>query len=227
MRVATIIKMLIAACFGISLIIGYYLYTWRCPGVNNNYRLNYRECIYEDPSRKELKFTSCGSMFTINYVEHTLIKARNPTFPSIHIVTNDQCNAWLQIIYTDCPPNKDWLFIPINENLCYRIDTAPKDNDPNKVYPFYTLTNDLYDSPQWNFSFKQRDLSFWRAHAYAVSVNQEKKTISCIGGISWGYKLLPFHFKPKMILPQSLSIDDWKNDWKLFSTVLPDFIVGN
>lgn len=215
-----------ALFFGVPFFLGYKLSTWRSASFIPENSANFRECIYKDPLHKEVKISSCGSDFTVNYVENTSLAVSpcfNPTFPSIHIAADDRCNAFLQIIYADCRSMEEWQFIAIQEHLCCRIDTSNKDNDPYGVYPFYTKCNQLYDSPHWEYAFFSRPLSFWRAHAYAVVVDYNNKKISCLGGISWGYRLPWYSCTPKMILPASLSMDDWKDDWKLFSTVLPDF----
>jgi hypothetical protein len=128
-----------------------------------------------------------------------------PYFPAIHIAADDSCTAWLQVVTTD---NPDYLHF---------IDSW------REGYPFYTRDKNFYDAPSWNYRFFNKTLSFWHAHAYAVRLDEQNKTIQCLGGISWGYKLPWWNLRPVMILPSTLTKNDWVTDWEVFQKALPDY----
>jgi len=115
-------------------------------------------------------------------------------------------NTWLHIMHTDAKPMKLQRFI-----------------DYDKTYPFYTLEHDFYDAPDWNYTLFSKPLSYWKGHAYAVEVNHLNKTIKCLGGIEWEFKLSHFQLHPQMIALSSLSINDWEKDWETFKHGLEEY----
>lgn len=132
----------------------------------------------------------------------------NPYFPIIHIKTDQEHNAWLHIIRTDC------LDAALQEFI---------DSDGAAQSSFYTLNQDFYDAPLWRYMLFSKPLSYWIGHAYAVKVDHEKKTIKVIGGIKWGFRLSFFPIKPQMILPSYLHLEDWQSDWEVFKRELKGY----
>ena len=120
-------------------------------------------------------------------------------------------------MYTDTPYPKWQQFIDAT-------NTWPEnDNENAKDYPFYTLEQDFFDSPHWVYSLFSKPLSFWKGHVYAVKVDHQHKTIQCVGGIEWGFRLSFFHLRPQMITPVVLTSEDWKKDWSFVKTTLKDY----
>lgn len=75
----------------------------------------------------------------------------------------------------------------------------------------------------WRYGLFIKPLHLWQANAYAVQLNKEEKTIKCLGGIRWGYKLSSFRLRPKTLIPQPLSSEDWHSDWAILKTTLPGY----
>ncbi len=92
-----------------------------------------------------------------------------------------------------------------------------------ETLPFYTRSERFYDIPCWYYSFFSKPVYFWDALAYAVEIDEQNKTIACVGGISWGYAFRQFSFKPDATVPQALTKDDWVNDFKIFQEALADY----
>jgi hypothetical protein len=177
--------------------------------------LSLHECIYKSAKKKTKKFLLLKTLLTVNYVENNVKKSVNPYFPVIHITTNsDKTNAWLQVITTDAQDKSLKIF----------VDAVNEKKYPD-IYPCYTLGNDFYDAPLWQYSSFDKPLSYWKAHAWAVCINKEKKTVCPIGGISWGFKLSSSYIHPICIAPEALEMDVWKEDWEIFKTKLEGFSV--
>jgi len=182
--------------------LGKIAYDWKSPGVNQAAQRSIHQCIHDGPHNTDT-LTSMGHLFIAHYVEHTAKDCINPHFPLIHISTNEDHNAWLHIVRTDCRSEP---------KLRQFVDAA------DEVFPLYTLQQDFYDAPCWSYTLFSKPLSFWIGHAYAVRVDHENKTIRCIGGVEWGFKFsyLPVH--PQMIFPRALALQDWQEDWPVFKT---------
>ena len=170
---------------------------WRAPGVNAHPRQSIHTCIH-DGATYSMQISSMDQLFEVNYVKRAGMDCINPYFPAIHIMLKAEHNAWLHIVYTD-HKNQDWQQF---------VDAI----DP-KIYSFYTLEQDFYDAPQWGYTLFRKEISFWKGHAYAVIVDHQHKTIKCIGGIEWGYKLPYFSIRPESIVPSALTLWDWQKDW--------------
>lgn len=185
----------------------YYVLGWKNPPQN----LNSKKSIYNSIHDTKHTTTSMASMnhnFTMYYVSHTCPKSTNPYFPAIHITTDvKSCNGWIQIVHTDTN-DPQWQHF---------IDAPPT------CFPFYTLENELYDNPIWNYLLFYKPCSSWIAHSYAVSINHQTKTITCLGGIQWGFKLSYFKLRPCMILPSALEIESWKQDCLIVAQALKDY----
>ncbi len=183
----------------------------KSPIVNYNYTLDHHACIYS-ANYKTLHIVSMSEIFNINYVEHAHENCINPHFPAIHITAaTKQEYVWLQVVYTDTKEDPKYKqFID---------STNPADSD----YPFYTKDLNFYDAPIWNYKIFSYPLSFWHAHAWAIEINHNKKTIKPLGGISWGFNLSYLHFYPKMITPRPLSKSDFDQDWLIFKTAFYDY----
>ncbi len=189
-------KIITVLAFGLLLCSAYYVYQWESAPVNMQRTMSMHESIHNGVhARVKIDF------FDVHYVEHSPSASINPGFPSIHISTDVQHNAWLHVVYTDAydPKNgkKGWVF----------IDALPD------TFPFYSLEKDFYDAPLWTFSFFKGPLSSWEGHAYPVFVDYDNKTIQYLGGIGWGFTLSRFSFRPKTIKPHLLLDADWQQDW--------------
>ncbi len=184
---------------------------WKSPGANKNSTRTTFSCIY-DEKHHTCDIASMGNDFVVNYIEHADTDCVNPSFPAIHITTKSKHTAWLHVVRTDTAVSTWQEF----------IDTVDQTQDPF-LYPFYTREQDFYDAPCWTYTIFQKPLSFWRAHAYAVQIDCEAKTIECVGGISWGFELLEWLILPKCTVPSALTKQDWEKDWDVFKTALPEY----
>ncbi|MCX5924536.1 MAG: hypothetical protein NTZ68_03880 [Candidatus Dependentiae bacterium] len=183
---------------------------WRNPGPNYAaQRTDYY--IYTDKKQQHVTITSMKHIFDVAYVKNAQPDCNGPYFPAIHIKAKSLHNAWLHVVQTDCTAEPRWLHF---------IDAWPKGHEH---YPFYAIGKDFADNPQWNYSLFSKPLSFWIGHAYAVQIDHEKKTIECVGGISWGFRLPWWSLRPVMILPTALTEKDWHTDWKVFQQSLPEY----
>ncbi len=150
---------------------------------------------------------SMKSEFDVSYVKHSSLQH----FPGVHfhVTTNDTTCAWLQIVRTDSKDLKWQQFIDADQ----------------KFFPLYTHGKDFYDIPVWNYSIFFKPLSFWNAHAWAIVLDKNKKTVQCLGGISWGFELSFWRLWPCMILPKPLNISDWIQDWNVFKKELSEYVI--
>lgn len=211
---------IIKLAFTVCLITGilYYLYQWQSPyypELSPNSLQDSYDMIHKNPHRTFTQITSMGNNFDIYYVKS--IQPTDPYafahyFPAIHMIASESCNAWLQVVTTDN------IIQPQYQRF---IDSVPKDDSR---YPFYTTERNFYDFPQWTYSFFTKPVNIWKAHAWAIHVNNDNKTIKCLGGISWGYRLPQFSFKPSMILPEPLSKQNWQKDWEeMYQPIFKDY----
>ena len=201
LKIIIILFSLFIICIVIAL-----LFRWRNPDMNPNNIACLQKCVYQNPKTKKIKLDSMSYTTEVTFIENSGIKCFNPFFPIIHIRinTNGQHNAWVHIVRTDS----------LDERLKIFVDTA------KEFKPFYNFEEDFYDAPHWRYGVFDKPLSFWEGHAYAVKVDHVTKTITCLGGIRWGFKLARFGLKPTMIPPSSLSLDDWELDWSFFGKSL-------
>ena len=139
-----------------------------------------------------------GVKVSVHFVKHAAPNCVNPNFPSIHISTEAKHTGWVQVIKTDQ-----------HGPYAHFIDTV----EGSKFFPFYSFEQDFFDAPLWSYGFILKPISYWVAHAYAVEINKEKKTLSVKGGIRWGFRLKSFSMYSETIPPQSLAFIDWKSDW--------------
>lgn len=164
-------------------------------------KLTIHDSIYLSPHRSLTLDT-----FSIAYCEHAPTGASNPNFPAIHISTTQPHNGWIHIVHSDAKNPKTetspWNFVDAS----------------NDILPLYNLENDFYDAPHWSFSRMQRPLSYWKGHAYAVTIDQKTGRISYIGGIEWGFLLHRLSLMPKALRPRLLTKEDWKSDWTIMQT---------
>lgn len=185
---------------------------WRNPGpyvfLQPKNEEAWHHFIHDDSSCKHQKIQSMGNQFDVFYIEIVDSKKANPHFPAISIEACNECSAWLHIVKTDCKQNSKWHHF---------IDTW------SEGYPFYTRGKVFYDNPFWKYGLFSKELSFWVGHAYAILIDEEHKTIKCLGGISWGYRLPWWSLRPIMILPLPLNQVDWQADWEFFETVFLDY----
>ena len=134
----------------------------------------------------------------------------NPNFPTIHITTHAPHNAWLQIIRTDNEQEQFKVF----------IDTFPT---PHEWHPFYTKEIDFYDAPLWSATYYHKYVTYWQAHTYAVHINEKDKTITCIGGVKWGYLMKHGSWGPEAIIPSGLNHNQWNIDKTFFNNELKQY----
>jgi hypothetical protein len=182
--------------------LGKVAYDWKSPFVNQAATRNIHNCIHDGPHKTDT-FQSMGHPFVVDYIEHAGQDCVNPHFPVIHITTNAEHNAWLQVVRTDCCVEPTW-----------RLFVAATD----EIAPFYSFQQDFYDAPSWTYTLFFKPLSYWKGHAYAVKVDYDHKTIHCVGGIAWGYTLSYFRVYPQMSRPSALTLQDWQKDWLVFKT---------
>ena len=183
------------------------IYHWENPSVNRNSHIDMHTSIHESIDYKNNGIGSMGSLFDVHYVEHAHKNALNPYFPAIHITTDASHTAWLHVVRTDTV---------YKESQCF-VDAEPD------VYPLYTNQQDFYDAPHWRYTLHTKPLSFWEGHAYAVQIDNESKTIRCVGGIGWGFRLTYTALRPQMIVPYPLTVDDWQRDWLVLSKALEGY----
>ncbi|MBP6892564.1 hypothetical protein KBB68_03215 [Candidatus Babeliales bacterium] len=201
--------------FVFTLLIVFGILIWKNPGSNyDTSRIDY--CIGADKKQQHVTIISMQHFFDIAYVKNAQSDYPSPYFPAIHIKAKSVHNAWLHVVQTDCIAESKWLHF---------IDACPQGH---KYYPFYAVDTDFVDNPCWSYSVFSKPLSFWIGHAYAVQVDHKKKTIECVGGISWGFKLSWWNLNPIMILPFALTQSMWQQDWKFFQKALPEYEnIGN
>lgn len=163
--------------------------------------------IYSHAYRKAY-ISSMKSTFNVSYVEHTTTECINPFFPAIHITTETPHDGWIHIVYTNsqCPHLRSFV-------------DAPDPKIYPDLYPFYTLEQDFYDAPQWDYTLFSKPINYWHRHAYAVKIDRNHHTITIIGGVNWGYTLSTFSLYPKMVYPQPLSKQDLIKDLSILQTV--------
>jgi hypothetical protein len=194
----------------------FFLYTlqWQSPQIDWQSKpfdtQSWYEMVHQNERCKHVMLQSMENEFDVFYVES--IQPGDPHgfvlyFPAIEISTRAQHTAWLQIVRTDSKESKYNVF----------IDCFPEG------YPFYTRNEIFYDVPCWYYSFFSKPVFFWEAHAYAVEIDEQNKTIACVGGVLWGYSFRQFSFRPDATTPQALSRDDWQQDFKVFQEDLADY----
>lgn len=182
-------------------------FDWKNPRpIDRSQRTDYY--IFTDKKQQKVVISSMRYDFDVAYVKNAQSDCAGPYFPAIHIKTQASHNAWLHLVRTDCTAEPRWL--------CF-IDAC------REQYPFYSVRQDFSDNPLWYYSLFSKPLSFWIGHAYAVQVDHQNKTIECVGGISWGFRLAWWSLRPVMILPLALTQNDWCVDWKIFQEALPGY----
>ena len=206
-RMRTFWVLILTVC-GISA--AFWALTWKSPSINWDYKKEIHRCIHE--SNPDTLFLPSGSgLFEIHFVKQAGTDCVNPHFPSIHIKTTAPHNAWIQIVHTDTN----------DTDYKHFVDSIP-DRD---YFPLYSKEEDFYDAPIWLYTLFSKPVHNWKGHAYAIQFDPHSKTITCIGGISWGYTLSPLRLRPQMTLPQSLFLEDWKKDCNLVKVHLKDYII--
>ena len=153
--------------------------------------------------------TSFENKFTIELLPHNHKKSINPDFPTITIEAKTEYNAWIHIVRTDC----------VDETLKIFIDTLDKKTFPG-LYPFYTREKVFQDSPLWNYNIERPYFSFWKGHAWAVTVDENKKITECKGGVSWGFYFDGKHATPFAFKPKALTKKEWDEDYLFFNNAI-------
>lgn len=168
----------------------------------NQFDPNYYYNYLSEKTDRKTNIISMGNNFSINYIEQAPIDGVNPHFPIITIKSGKKISGWLQIVYTDTKELKYKKF----------IDSWPEG------HPFYTHDILFKDAPCWNYSLINKPLSFWKAHTYAIEYDEMTNTITCLGGIKWGFQFnYFFSLWPTMILPEALNSSDWHIDQQCFT----------
>lgn len=203
---------LLLLVFSVAFVLCLYLIHWQSPAMRPEMPWATLQ-FYETHGQYQI-LESMNHTFDINYIKNMDSDSVNPYFPGIAI-KQQSCNAWLHIVQTDSK---------LQPEFRHFVDSVSKDNVLySSLYPFYTKGNFFTDQPQWGYTFFYKPLSYWIGHAWAIQLDEHNKTIKCIGGISWGYRLFCCSFKPSMILPEPLYKEDWMMDWKVFKKALPDY----
>jgi hypothetical protein len=145
-----------------------WLGTWTLPDMNSAGKTTVHTSIHGDGNRHHLTLSGRrGTHFDIFWVENVEPKAINPSFPSIHIQTTACHNAWIHMVYTDSKIPEWTIFID-----------AQNKHTSGTAYPFYTYEQDFYDAPLWTYSVFNKPIHCWKGHAFAVTVNHDKKNNS-------------------------------------------------
>lgn len=190
-------------------------------------------CIYNDKKQKHVQLTSMNNLFDIDYVKNAQSNCVGTYFPAIHITTNSPHNRWVYCFSDN--HNKKTFVLPNTkiakklfmegskgQNDRYKDDIIIKElerefNTPELNWGtasrFYSLDQDFFANSATSYGLFDKRISPWIGHAYALQVNDINKTIECIGGISWGFKLPWWSLRPIMILPSALTEQDWETDW--------------
>jgi hypothetical protein len=171
---------------------------WKSPAVNTKSKRTLFECIHEE-NYDDATLKSLDHDFHIYYVKNAEQSCVNPNFPIIEISTPYQHNAWIQIIRMDS----------LNPRWGTFIDSSVGGENH---YPLYSREISFFDSPLVAYSLITKPRKPWIAHAYAVTVDENKEIQEVIGGIEWGYKIDWFDFKPQMITPRALNQQDYEAD---------------
>jgi hypothetical protein len=150
-----------------------------------------------------------GAIFEIKYIKNAGENCINPDFPIIFIDTKTKHSGWIQIVYTDS----------IDPKLRKFVDYDPKFTNA----PFYSNSQYFYDAPLWSYSLYEKPLTFWRAHTFAIIIDDKNKTIDCIGGIEWGFEFHATKSKPVAIDPKLLDKKVWEDDWEIIKEQLPEY----
>ncbi len=166
--------------------------------------LTTKQCIDQYPHNK-LEVSSNSNKFLVSYIKNSPKNCANHMFPSIAVsIENLEMNGWIQIISTDSSDKAYKSFIDYGKD----------------IFPFYTLENIFYDGPLWNYTANSLPLNFWKAHLYAVKINNNEITI--LDGIEWGFKLHK-GLDPEFIEPHILTEVEYKNDLELMRVSIKEY----
>lgn len=199
----------------IFIFFGLLILTWNFAHRPKTFNNTIHSCIHSNLKKLKFKFaTSSSAIFEISFVANTEQQYINPYFPAIHITTNVKHNAWIHIVYTDAKDKALRMFID-SENP----------NKENSIYPFYTFESGFYDAPFWTYSLFSRPLNFWKGNAFALDIDHQNRTVKCLGGIEWGFKLHFLTIRPVAINPKLLNQVDWNKIWPFIKEQLPRYIV--
>lgn len=189
------------------------LLNWQSPEVNLAGERDIGKYIEQDSSKLSFQLTNQkGTRFYIDLIKNCGPNAINPYFPAIFIKTWPECNAWVHIARTDCQDPKFRTFIDALE---------PGAQYSN--YPFYARSKDFCDAPLWTYGLFWRPLNFWKGHAFAVEVDDQNKTINCLGGVEWGFQLHWTKLRPVVIIPKLLVEEAWSKACGLISEKLVNY----
>jgi hypothetical protein len=170
--------------------------------------MNPYQYIHSHPHQTE-NLNSLGNTFQVDYIPNASTSSINPHFPVIHFATEGKHNGWVHIVHTDMKEKKWQKF----------VDAMPG----AEAFPFYTEDQEFYDAPLYAHSLFRRPVTVWKGHAYAVEVDHKSKTIKCLGGVEWGFKLPFFKFHPVCLTPRALQPEEWNQDWAFLHESLPGY----
>lgn len=189
------------------------LLNWRSPDVNMAGERDIAKYIDQDENKLHFELINQNNVrFCVDLVKNCGFDAINPYFPAISIKTMPECNAWLHIVRTDCQEPKYRTFID-----------APASGGQYSTYPFYSKLSYFSDAPLWSYGLFWKPLSFWKGHAFAIILDEEGKTIKCLGGVEWGFELHWTKLRPVAILPKLLGEQAWLDACALLCKKLPDY----
>ena len=201
-------------------------------------------CIYADKNQQQVTLTSMGHNFDVHYVQNAKADCIASYFPAIHIATECPHNRWLYSAYYN--NRKIRLLIRTNAKIMQKLysegskgtDDHEKDDlvmkqleeefsSPDlswgKALKFYSLDQDFFANDGDFYTIFDKKISPWMGHAYAVQVDDKQKTVQCVGGISWGFRLPWWSLRPVMILPAALTQEDWQTDLPVFQGSLKEY----
>lgn len=220
-------KFIIAA--GLVLIFLYALkqiLEWYTP-VNENGFSDAQHCIFENKNHQKTMLHSMGHNFEVTYIKNASDECLLPHFPAIHITTESAHNKWIFVDYKSRS-----LFVP-NTRLMFKLgedsekaektgdsllrEQLFKDFDYQGHMIFYSSEKEFFSNHGDGYTLFTKNSINWTGHAWAIQADLDKKTIRCVGGISWGFKVPWYSLWPVMILPQALTQEDWQNDWDKLS----------
>ncbi len=218
-RIVFLVSFLIGSFFLLK-----YISEWHNP-INEDGFCDPQHCIYADKNYKSVTLSSMDNIFKVNYVENASPECMGAYFPAVHITTDVAHDKWILLMHNQgdkmhpmkinaYPDPK--IFQGNNEAIEHGdkvLDDKIEQEAINVHSKFYSSEQDFFANLftgyglYWNRSFNVQN------HTYAVQADLDKKTVRCIGGISWGYKRSWWNLRPSMIPLRALTHQDWKNDW--------------
>jgi len=134
-------------------------------------------------------------VFHVKQINNAGTNCINPYFPVILIEPRVVHDGWIHVVYTNADDISLRAFV---------------DYDPSLTrHPFYNHSHHFYDAPLWTYNLFFKKYMFWKGQAFAVRINKNTREMEYIGGIEWGFEILPMNLRPKALKPRALTENDW------------------